>query len=343
MKAILLQEHGGPEKLIFSEFETPHPGPGEVQVNLKAAALNRLDLWTRNGYPGLKIVYPYILGGDGAGVVTAIGEGVTRFAIGDRVVINGTLSCGMCDACLAGEDNLCRVGGVLGETAVRGTYAEYIVLPERQLLKIPDHLSFEDAAAASLVFMTAYHSLITKGRLKPGETVLVLGAGGGANTAYIQLAKLIGATVYVVGSSDEKLAKAEELGADFTINRHAEDWGKAVFQMTEKRGVDVVVDNVGQATWASSLRALARGGRMLVVGNTSGYEIRIDSRYIFGKHVSIIGSSMAPQADFRRVMGLLFARKVRPVVGAVLPLEEASKAHEILEQGEVFGKIVLTC
>src|SRR5687767_12045794 len=195
MKAILLHEHGGAEKLVYGEIDTPEPAAGQVQVNLKAAALNRLDLWTRNGYPGLKIPYPYILGGDGAGIVSAVGDGVTRFNVGDRVVINGTLSCGECEMCLAGKDNLCRVGAVLGEAAVLGTYAEYITLPQRQFLHVPDHVSFEEAAAASLVFMTAYHSLFTKGHLQPGETVLVLGAGGGANTAYIQLAKLIGATV----------------------------------------------------------------------------------------------------------------------------------------------------
>lgn len=341
MKAILLHEHGGPDKLVYGEIDAPQPGRGEVQVSLRAAALNRLDLWTRNGYPSLKIQYPYILGADGAGVVSAVGEGVSSFREGDHVVINATLSCGECDMCLAGKDNLCRRGGVLGETEVRGTYADSIVLPERQFLKIPDHISFDQAAAASLVFLTAYHSLYTKGNLQPGETVLVIGAGGGANTAYIQLAKLIGATVYVVGSTHEKLEEARRIGADYTINRQNDDWGKAIFQMTERRGVDVVVDNVGQATWPTSLRALTRGGRMLVVGNTSGYDVQLDSRYIFGKHISIIGSSMGTQSDFRRVMHLVFTGKLKPVIGATLPLEEASKAQQMLEEGSVFGKIVL--
>ena len=342
MKAILLHEHGGPDKLTLGEIDTPQPGPGEVQVNLKAAALNRLDVWTRNGYPGLKIRYPYILGGDGAGVVTVVAPDVTEFKPGDRVVINGTLSCGQCDMCLAGKDNLCRNGGVLGETSVLGTYAEYIVLPARNLLHLPDHISFEEAAAASLVYLTAYHSLFTKGHLEPGEPVLVIGAGGGVNTAYTQLAHLIGATVYVVASTPEKLVQAREIGADHTINRTTEDWGKAIFTMTDRKGVDVVVDNVGQETWPTSLRALARGGRMLVVGNTSGYHTHIDSRYIFGKHLSIIGSSMGTQTDFRRVMRLVFEGKVKPVIGAILPLDQASAAHEMLEKGDVFGKIVLT-
>jgi 2-desacetyl-2-hydroxyethyl bacteriochlorophyllide A dehydrogenase len=341
VKAVYFNQHGGPEVLTYGEIDKPEPGPGEVQVELKAIGINRADLWMRAGLPGLKLEMPHIPGADGAGIVTAIGEDVTDFTSGDRVVINGTLSCGHCEACLAGQDNLCRNGGVIGE-ARRGTYVETIVLAARQLMKIPDHVSFEEAAAASLVYLTAYHSLITKGGLKPGETVLIVGAGGGVNTASIQIAKLAGAIVYVVGSSDEKLAQAKELGANFTVNRNSEDWGKAIFKMTNRRGVDVVVDNVGQASWMTSLRALTRGGRMLVVGNTSGYDIQIDSRYIFAKHLSIIGSTMSTQADFRRVMEMVFAGKLKPVIDSVMPLQEASKAHAMLEQGEVFGKIVLT-
>ncbi len=341
MKAILLHEHGGPEVLTYGDFDTPTPGYGEVQVELKATALNRLDIWVRNGWPGIKLAYPHIPGADGAGIVSAIGEGVTSLSVGDRVVINGTMSCGACDDCLAGHDNLCRRGSVLGEH-LRGTYAEFIVLPERNLLKMPEPISFEEAAAASLVFLTAWHSLITKGGLKPGESVLILGAGGGVNTASIQIAKLAGAEVYVVGSTDEKLAKAQKLGADRLINRNKEDWGKAVFVLSEKRGVDVIVDNIGQTTWPTSLRALARGGRMLVVGNTSGYDIQIDSRFIFGKHLKVIGSTMSPQADFRRVMELVFSGKLKAVIDRVMPLQEAPAAHRLLETGDIFGKIVLT-
>ncbi len=262
MKAILLPEHGGSEVLTYGDIDTPEPGYGEVQVQIKAAALNRLDIWVRDGWPGIKLEYPHIPGADGAGVVSAVGAGVTSVAVGDRVVINGTLSCGVCDHCLAGKDNLCRKGSVLGENR-RGTFAEYIVLPERNLLHVPDGFPFEEAAAASLVFLTAWHSLITRGNLRPGETVLIVGAGGGVNTASIQIAKLAGATVYVVGSTGEKLAQAKELGADVLINRSEEDWGKAAYRLTGKRGVDVIVDNVGQATWTTSLRTLARGGRMI--------------------------------------------------------------------------------
>jgi len=342
LKAILFHEHGGPEVLQYAEFDTPMPAPGEVQIQIKAAALNRLDLWVRDGWPGIKLEYPHITGADGAGIVTALGDGVTGFAIGARVVINGTLSCGLCEDCTTGHDNLCRVrGGVLGEHR-RGTLAEFISLPAHNFLKLPDGFPFEDAAAASLVLLTAWHSLMTRGGLKAGESVLVIGAGGGVNTASIQIAKQAGAKVYVVGSSDDKLDKAKALGADVLINRTKDDWGKAVFALTEKGGVDVVVDNVGQETWPTSLRSLKRGGRMLVVGNSSGYNIAMDSRQIFGKHLSIIGSTMGTRADFKTVMGLVFSGKLRAVIDQVMPLADAAKAETMLEKNEVFGKLVLT-
>lgn len=340
MKAVLFHEHGGPEVLEYADFDTPEPGYGEVQVNIRAAALNRLDIFVRNGWPGIKLEYPHIPGADGAGVVSAVGPGVSEVAVGDRVVINGTLSCGKCEFCLAGKENMCLRGGILGED-VRGTYAEYVVVPESNLLKMPDHVTFEAAAAASLVFLTAWHSLITRGSLRPGETVLIVGASGGVNSASIQIAKLAGAFVYVVGSSQDKLDKAKALGADVLINRSEEDWGKAIFKLTNRRGVDVVVDNVGAPTWATSIRALARGGRLLVVGGTGGYSAETPVNYIFRKHVSIIGSTMAPPADFRTVMQLIFDGKLEPIVDTVLPLAEAAEAHKLLESGDIFGKLVL--
>lgn len=341
MKAIYFHEHGGPEVLSYGDVETPQPGYGEAQVQIKAAALNRLDIFVRNGWPGIKLTYPHIPGADGAGVVSAVGEGVTGFTVGDRVVINGTISCGECEYCLAGQDNYCRKGSVLGEHR-HGTFAEYITLPTRSLTHLPDTLPFEDAAAASLVYMTAWHSLITRGNLRPGESVLIIGAGGGVNTASIQIAKLAGAIVYVVGSTEEKLAKAGELGADFLVNRsEEEDWGRAVYKLTGKRGVDVVVDNVGQATWSASLRALRPGGRMLVVGGSSGYKAQAGVNYIFARHLSIIGSTMAPQADFHTVMELLFASKLKAVIDRVMPLADGAQAFEQMERGDVIGKLVL--
>lgn len=340
MKAVLFYQHGGPEVLQYADFPTPEPGAGEVLVRLRAAALNRVDVLVRNGWPGLKLEMPHINGADGAGEVVALGEGVTDFQIGDRVVINANLGCGKCDFCLAGEDNRCREWHLLGET-VRGTYAEYIALPARQLYKLPADFDFHRAAAAALVYQTAWHSLITRGGLQAGETVLIVGAGGGVNTASLQIAKLAGARVIVVGSNAQKAEKAAALGADVVIDRsREEDWAKAVFLATGKRGVDVVVDNVG-TTFMQSLRTLRKGGRLLTVGNSGGPRFEIDNRYIFARHLSIIGSTMSPIRDFVTVMELVVAGKLQPVLDSTFPLREAAAAQERLWKGENFGKITL--
>ncbi|MGQ9850377.1 MAG: alcohol dehydrogenase catalytic domain-containing protein [Aggregatilineaceae bacterium] len=343
MKAVLLHEHGPAEVLqVVTDHPVPEPGPGEVRVRVHAAALNYLDIWVRNGWPGIKLSYPHIPGADAAGTVDAVGEGVSDWHPGDRVVVDPTLSCGRCAYCRAGHENRCVHFALLGEH-VSGTYAQYITVPARNLLGLPEHISFEEAAAASLVFVTAWHSLITRGGLRPGETVLIVGAGGGVNTACLQIAKLTGCTVYAVGSTDEKLQQARALGADVVIRRDVEGgWSRAVYQLTAKRGVDVVVDNVGAATFAESLRAAARGGRILTVGNTSGAQFEIDNRYIFGKHLSILGSTMGPHTDYVTVMQLLFKGKLKAVIGAKYALEEVREAHRALEAGVHFGKIVLT-
>ncbi len=340
MKAVLFEQHGGPEVLQYTDYPTPQPGPGQVLVSIKAAALNRLDLWVRTGWPGIKLEYPHIPGADGAGEVAALGPGVTRWSVGDRVVIDGNLACGQCDYCKAGYDNRCRYWQLLGETT-RGTYAEYVVVPEENLMLIPNGFDECAAAAAALVYQTAWHSLITRGGLRPGESVLIVGASGGVNTASIQIAKYAGATVYVVGSGPQKLALAESLGADVLIDRSKEEnWSKSVYNLTEKRGVDVVVDNVG-TTYPLSFRAAAKGGRILTVGNTGAPKIEIDNRYIFSKHLSLIGSTMAPRHDFETVMNLVFTGKLSPVIDRAYPLSEARQAQERLERGDQMGKIVL--
>jgi len=340
MRAVCFYSHGGPEVLQYKDLPEPEPGPEQVLVRLKAAALNHLDLWVRNGLPKSKIEYPHIPGADGAGEVAAVGACVTRWKPGDRVVINSNLGCGHCKFCLAGQDNRCQNWELLGETR-SGTYAEYVLVPEDNLYLLPDGFDEHRAAAAGLVFHTAWHSLIVRGNLHPGEAVLVVGASGGVNTACIQIAKLVGATVFVVGSSTEKLVLAESLGADFLIDRSQEaDWDKAVYFMTEKRGVDVVVDNVG-ATFPMSFRAAAVGGRILTVGNTAAPVFEIDNRYIFGKHLSILGSTMGTRKDFAEVMDLIFAGQLKPVVGHTYPLREARAAQELLERGEQKGKITL--
>ena len=345
MKAILFHQHGGPEVLQYTDFPTPEPKPGDALIRLHAAALNRMDVMVRNGWPGLKLEMPHINGADGAGEIVGFGDGTNEtelgeLEIGDHVVINANLGCGQCEFCLAGQDNLCRNWHLLGET-VRGTYAEYVSVPIRQLYKLPRDFDYHQAAAAALVYQTAWHSLVKRGNLQKGESVLIVGAGGGVNTASLQIAKFVGAQVVMVGSDAQKLAKAESIGADILIDRSKEsDWSKAVYLATNKRGVDVVVDNVG-TTFMLSLRALRKGGRLLTVGNSGAPKFEIDNRYIFAKHLSIIGSTMSTLANFKEVMDLVVAGKLCPIMDTIYPLQDAATAQERLWKNENFGKITL--
>jgi NADPH:quinone reductase-like Zn-dependent oxidoreductase len=341
LKAVYFHQHGGPEVLAFGDLPDPSPGPGQVLVRLRAAALNRLDLWTREGWPGLKLEMPHIPGADGAGEIAALGEGVVDRTVGEHVVLNSNLGCGRCPACLQGRDNLCRDWHLLGET-LRGTYAQYVVVPSANAYPMPADFDPAAAAACGLVYLTAWHSLITRGALQPGETVLIIGASGGVNTASIQIARHMGARVIVVGSSKEKLALAESLGAEVLIDRSRdENWSKAVYLATERRGAEVVVDNVGAGTLPLSLRAACKGGRILTVGNTAGPNVEVDNRFVFGKHLSILGSTMGTQADFAAVMQLVFAGRLRPVLDRSYPLAEARQAQARLAAGEQMGKITL--
>lgn len=342
MRAAVLYGHGGVEALhVVDDLPTPDPGIGEVRVRMKAVALNRLDLFVREGWKGLELSTPHVVAADGAGVVDAIGAGVTSFAPGDRVAIDPTYVPQGCAETLAGRENLCDDMAILGEH-VPGVAAEYVVLPARNLLKMPGDFGFAEAAAAGLVYVTSWHSLITRGGLRAGERVLIVGASGGVATASIQIARLAGATVYVVGSDAAKCAEAAALGADVTLNRAAEEnWSKTLFNLTGRQGVDVVVDNVGAATLFSSIRALKKGGRILIVGATSGPKFDLDIRYLFAKQISLIGSTMGPHTDYVRVMQLVFAGSLKPVIGARLPLADIREAHRRLAAGEAFGKIVL--
>jgi NADPH:quinone reductase-like Zn-dependent oxidoreductase len=342
MRAIVFFEHGGPEVLQYHEdIAVPEPRADEVLVKVRYAALNRLDNFVRAGWRGLELAKPHVLGADFSGTIASLGADVVDWKIGQRVVANPTLWCGVCPYCRAGRDNQCDRFAILGEHAP-GTFAEFVRVPARNLVAIPGDYPDELAAAAPLVAVTAWHMLIGAGQLRAGEKVLVVGAGGGVNSMALQIAQLAGATVYAVAGNGEKARRACELGAERAVDRQAEpDWSKAIWQFTGKRGVDVVVDNVGEATWASSLRVLAKGGRLLCVGASSGYNVPTTANMIFGRHLSIIGSTMGTQAEFAAVMGQVWAGRLKPVVDQVYPLAEYPAALARMLAGDNFGKILL--
>lgn len=341
MRGAVITEHGGLEVVtVVDDLPIPEPNKDQVRVKIHAAALNRLDLWVREGWPGLDLHMPHVMCADGAGVVDAVGENVTNYTPGDHVCIDPTIISADDPAMMTGMENQGRLA-ILGEH-VPGMASEYALVPARNLLKMPEHISFEDAAAVGLVYLTAWHSLITRGGLTIGEEVLIVGAGGGVNTASIQIAKLAGAKVYVVGSNAEKCAGAQELGADVVLNREEDlNWSKAMYKLTQKRGVDIVVDNVGAATLKDSIRSTRIGGRLLIVGATSGPKTELDIRHIFTRQISIIGSMMGPHQDYVKVMNLVFEGKLKPIISEVLPLDEARTAQEKLQNFETFGKLVL--
>ncbi len=320
---------------------TPEPGPGEVRVAVRAVALNHLDLWVRRGLPGLQVPFPHIGGSDVAGTVEALGPGVPGSAVGARVLVNPALWCEQCEWCRRGEESLCASFRILGEH-VPGGAAEYVVVPARNLLEIPSRLSFEQAAAVPLVYQTAWRALISRARLAAGESILILGASGGVATAAVEIAKWRGATVYAVTAGREKAEKVRALGADEVIDRQAEDFSKAIWQRTGRRGVDVVLESVGEATWQGSVRALAKGGRLVTCGATTGPRGEVDIRLVFWEQLEILGSTMASSREFETAMRLVFEGKLVPVLDVVWPLERIREAHERLERGEQFGKIVLT-
>ncbi len=341
MKALTFNEHGGIEKLQIADLPKPAIGADDVLINVKASALNRLDLFVREGLPGLKLPLPHVPGSDGAGVIAEIGANVRNLRVGQRVTINPGLSCGACEFCLAGEQSLCGEFKILGEHCA-GTAAEFVRVPAVNVLPIPDDISFEQAAAAPLVFLTAWRALMSRAQVRAGQDVLILGAGGGASTAAIQIAKQAGARVFVTSSSDAKLQKAKELGADMLINYTTQEWDKEVWKLTNKRGVDVVFESVGAAVWLKAIRALRRGGRLVTIGATTGPNPQEEIRQIFWKQIDILGSTMSNQREFREVMKLVLRGELKPVIDRVLPLERAQDAHARLASGEQFGKIVMT-
>jgi NADPH:quinone reductase-like Zn-dependent oxidoreductase len=340
MKALVFHEHGGLEQIAYTDAPEPVAGPHEALVQVKAVALNHLDLWVRKGIPGLRLPLPHIGGADVAGVVAAVGDEVDAALVGRRVVINPALACGVCEFCVAGQQSLCVDFKIFGEHTPGGL-AEYVVAPAANLYAIPDQYPFIQAAAAPLAFQTAWRALIGQAGLRVGERVLILGAGGGVATAAIQIAHLAGAYIYAVTGSAEKEQRALALGADETINYNQTDFAKEIWRRTDRRGVDVVLENVGPATWTSSVRALAKGGRLVTYGATTGRMAETDLNLLYWKQVRLIGSTMASYAEFAEVMRLVFSGRLQPVVDRVLPLSEGREAQRILEDGEQFGKIVL--
>ncbi len=341
MKAIQLHGYGGIDKLRYEEAEAPKlVSPTEVIVELKAAALNHVDIWNRLGLTGMEVEMPHILGGDGAGVVVETGPEVANVKKGDAVCLYPATGCGKCEFCLTDSDFMCIHLRVLGER-LKGTYAEYVKLPAQNCFSIPPGFSFEEAAAFPLVFLTVWRKLVTNARLKPGEHVLVLGIGGGVATAALQVAKQMGTHVIVTSSSDHKLELARNWGADHGINYLKSDFAKETRALTQKRGVDVVVDCVGGDGWVKSLAALAKGGRLVTCGATAGASPQTDIRRIFWNHLSIFGSTLGSREEFRQILNFLRNTAIRPIIDEVFPLPETAAAHRRLERGEQFGKIVL--
>lgn len=340
MRAAVFSEYGGPEVVRIQEMERPEPGPGEVRLAVRAAAMNHLDLWVRRGLP-LKITMPHIGGSDVAGVVDAVGPGVEGVQEGARVVVDPSLDYAWYEGVSGGPSLTGPEFRIIGEHT-QGGFAEYCVAPAANLMEIPEHVPFETAAAASLVAVTAWRALMVRGNLKAGERVLITGASGGVSTLAIQLARLAGAEVFAVTSGPANVDRVRELGAHVVYDRLEGNWGKQVWLDTGKRGVDLALDAVGQAVWAQCLKALAVRGRLVTYGATTGAAGETEIRLVFWRQLSILGSTMGSPGEYRTVMDLVFQGKVSPVVHAVLPLEEARRAHEMLEAGEVFGKVVLT-
>jgi len=340
MKAVRFHRHGGPDVLQYEDAPEPQPNSDEALVRVRACALNHLDLWARNGIPNVEIPLPHISGSDISGVVEWVPHEEKGFKKGDEVIINPGVGCGRCDKCLIGKDDQCRYYTIIGY-GVDGGYAELVKVPRTNLVQKPEKMGFEEGASFPLVFLTAYHMLVTKAGVGAGDTVLILAASSGVGSAAIQLAKLQGATVIATGGDSGKLEKAKQLGADHVIDHYRQDVLDEVRQITGKKGVDVVVEHVGKRTWESSVKALAKGGRLVLCGATTGAEVVTDLRYVYNRELTIYGSFMSSKGELLRVVSLFNARRLKPVMDSVFPLEKAGDAQRRMEESRHFGKIVL--
>jgi len=340
MKAIIFRQHGGPQVLQYTDVPEPEIKASEVLIEVRACALNHLDVWVRGGLPNVEIPLPHILGDDIAGVVREVGELVTWVKSGDEVMLQPGVSCGHCAECLRGHDNLCREYDMIGYRR-DGGYAELVAVPGVNVIPKPKKLSWEEAAALPLVTLTAWHMLVTRAQVQPGEDVLVHAAGSGVGSLGIQIAKLRGARVIATAGSDEKLAKARELGADELINYTRDDWPREVKRLTDRKGVDFVFEHTGAETWPGSLASLKTGGRLVTCGATSGFDARTDIRQIFYRHLTVLGSFMGAKGELLEAMKFIESGKIRAVVDQSMPLSEARRAHELMEDRAQFGKLVL--
>jgi NADPH:quinone reductase-like Zn-dependent oxidoreductase len=340
LKAVVIHSHGGPEVLEPAELPDPVPVAGEVVVAVRACALNHLDLWTRAGLPSLKVAFPHVLGCDIAGEIAALGAPIEGLAAGMRVMLSPGTSCGRCHACLSGEDSSCRSYRILGHQ-IHGGYAQYVRVPAANVIPIPEAIAFESAAAFPLVFLTAWRMLVTRARVRRGEDVLVWAAGSGVGMAAIQVAKAFGARVIATAGTESKLEQARQLGADAVVNHHEGDVVAEVRRLTGKKGADVVVEHVGEATWERSILSLARRGRLVTCGATTGPRGETSLSHLFSKQLSLLGSYMGSKAELLEAAEMFFAGRFTTAVHEVLPLAEARRAHELMEASQHFGKIVL--